>query len=202
MPRRRRIELKIVLETNAIFTDSENHLLRREISELVRNNRGDANLTIQWILPETVLQERSYQMQREAASLLPHLTRLERVTGLSLNITEETIRTKIAESVDRQVSEHRLIVLPASYDRIDWGRLVGDAVNRRPPFERKGEKGFRDALTNRRDIHNSSRRHRDNYNAAVWFSSPTMDSLLNPSEKEWLAEKTCKSWRRPTNFSG
>jgi PIN domain len=141
-----KLQVKIVLDTNAIWTGGENYLLRREMSELVRGNRGDAHLDIQWILPEVVLHERRYQMQREASALLPSLTRLERVIGHPLNITEEVIGERISSAVERQVQEHQLVVQPVSYDHIDWLRLVVDAVYRRPPFEAKSEKGFRDAI--------------------------------------------------------
>ena len=146
--RRRRVELKIVLDTNAIWNDSESDLLRREISELVNNNRGDTHLVIQWTLPDIVLKERTYQMQRAAAKLLPYLQRLERVIGIPLNITEDMTNARIGENVARQVANHQLVIHPASYRDVDWDRVVGDAVNRRPPFELnpKIEKGFRDAI--------------------------------------------------------
>jgi hypothetical protein len=85
-------------------------------------------------------------MRREAFTLLPSLARLEKVIGHPLNITEEIVSKRIAETVDRQVSDHKLTVHKASYNLVDWQRLVGNAVNRRPPFETKGEKGFRDAI--------------------------------------------------------
>ncbi|SRR6266481_161447 len=143
---RQKLQIKVVLDTNAIWTRGESFLLSREMSELVNTNRGDAHVDIQWILPEVVLHERRYQMQREAAALLPSLTRLERVIGHPLNITEEVINDKTSKTVERQVQELQLIVHPASYDHVDWLRLVSDAVNRRPPFEASTEKGFRDAI--------------------------------------------------------
>jgi hypothetical protein len=63
-----------------------------------------------------------------------------------MNITEAVISQRISEAVDRQVADHKLVVRQASYGHVDWQRLVGDAVNRRPPFEIKSEKGFRDAI--------------------------------------------------------
>jgi hypothetical protein len=144
--RRQKLQFKVVLDTNAIWTGGESYLLRREMSDLVDTNRGDAHLAIEWILPEVVLRERLYQMKREAVSLLPSLARLERVIGHPLNITEEVISDRISDAVNRQVQHLQLIVHPASYDRVDWLRLVGDAVDRRAPFEGKSEKGFRDAI--------------------------------------------------------
>jgi hypothetical protein len=144
--RRPKLQFKIVLDTNAIWARGESYLLSREMSELVDTNRGDAHLVIEWILPEVVLNERIYQMQREAVALLPGLTRLERVIGHPMNITEEIISTRISETVDRQVRGHQLIVRSVFYEKIDWIRFVKDAVARRPPFEAKTEKGFRDAI--------------------------------------------------------
>lgn len=151
--RKHKLQLKIVLDANAIWTGSESFLLGREIAELVNSHRGDAHLSIEWILPEVVLGERVYQMQREALNLLPSLAKLERVIGHGLNITEELISRKISESVNQQVQDHQLEVHAAAYDRVDWSRLVGDSINRRPPFEksiadnkRNTEKGFRDAI--------------------------------------------------------
>jgi PIN domain len=144
--RRQKLQLKVVFDTSAIWTIGESYLLRREISDLVDGNRGDAHLVLEWILPEMVMRERIYQMQKEAASLLPAVTRLERVIGHPFNITEEVLQRRITEAVERQITEHLLLIHPASYDRIDWLRLIGDSVSRRPPFDVKSEKGFRDAI--------------------------------------------------------
>lgn len=143
---KQKLQVKIVLDTNAIWTGGESYLLRQEIADLVDANQGDIHLEIEWILPEVVLHERLHQMRREAIALLPSLARLERVIGHPMNITEAVISQRISEAVDRQVTDHKLVVREASYGHVDWQRLVGDAVNRRPPFETKSEKGFRDAI--------------------------------------------------------
>ncbi len=143
---KQKLQVKIVLDTNAIWTGGESYLLRQEIADLVDANQGDIHLEIEWILPEVVLNERLHQMRREAFALLPSLVRLERVIGHPMNITEAVISQRISEAVDRQVADHKLVVRQASYGHVDWQRLVGDALNRRPPFEIKSEKGFRDAI--------------------------------------------------------
>src|SRR6266481_1683781 len=101
MPKRRQqLELKVVLDTNAIFTDSERYLLKKEISELVTNNHGDAHLRVQWLLPAVVIGERTHQMRREAAKLLPALTRLELIIGHPLHVTEATTNARITAIVE------------------------------------------------------------------------------------------------------
>lgn len=143
---KQKLQVKIVFDTNAIWTGGESYLLRQEIADLVGTTREDVHLEIAWILPEVVLHERLHQMFREAIALLPSLARLEKVIGHPLNITEAVVFQRISESVERQIAEHKLVIQQASYANVDWQRLVGDAVNRRPPFELKSEKGFRDAI--------------------------------------------------------
>lgn len=144
--RKQKLQIKIVFDTNAIWTRGESFLLKREMSELVAGNQGDAHLDIEWILPEVVLGERIYQMQLEAIDLLPNLSRLERVIGHPLNITEDIVKARISEAVQRQVEQHQLTIRAARYAEIQWESLVTNAINRIAPFDTKTEKGFRDSL--------------------------------------------------------
>jgi hypothetical protein len=52
---KQKLQVKIVLDTNAIWTGGESYLLRQEIADLVDANQGDIHLEIEWILPEVVL---------------------------------------------------------------------------------------------------------------------------------------------------
>jgi PIN domain len=140
-------ELKVVLDSNAIYNSSESYLLSHEVHDLICESARHADLIITWYLPETVRHERRYQMQRRGRDLVPPIQKLERLLGHNLNITEEIISQRIQEGIDRQIAELKIQILPVDSSKVDWDRIMLDAVYRRPPFASgEKEKGFRDAL--------------------------------------------------------
>jgi hypothetical protein len=141
------LELKVVIDTNALFTGSASNFLRKEVADLISQNSSLPDLTIRWIVPEVVRHERQFQMQQAALQMLPTIERLERLLGHNLNITREILDARVNEAVDRQVQEHGITVQPLSSTDVDWPRVILDASYRRPPFQLgEKEKGFRDAL--------------------------------------------------------
>ncbi len=140
-------ELKVVLDSNAIYNSSESYILSHEVHDLICESARHADLIITWYLPETVRHERQYQMQRRGRDLVPPIQKLERLLGHNLNITEEIISQRIQEGIDRQIAELKIQILPVDSSKVDWDRIMLDAVYRRPPFvSGEKEKGFRDAL--------------------------------------------------------
>jgi hypothetical protein len=86
-------------------------------------------------------------MDSGAASLLPYIRKLERLLGHNLNITEEILRARVSEAIERQTLGLCLETAPVDPAKTNWNRIMADAAFRRPPFEAgKTEKGFRDAL--------------------------------------------------------
>jgi uncharacterized protein (UPF0147 family) len=141
------LELKVVVDTNALFTGSSSNFLRKEVADLMSQNSNLPDLTIRWIVPEVVRHERQFQMQQAALQMLPTIEKLERLLGHNLNITKEILEARVKETVDRQVQEHGITVQPLNSTDVDWPRVILDASYRRPPFQLgEKEKGFRDAL--------------------------------------------------------
>jgi len=105
-------ELKIVLDTSAIFTGSASDLLKAEVVDAIHNNASFPDLTVTWHLPEMVVQERQYQMIRKALELLPAVDKLERLLGHKLNITPEIVKTRVEEAINAQVKSLKISVRP------------------------------------------------------------------------------------------
>jgi hypothetical protein len=136
--------LKVVFDTNALFTRSGSALLSEQVSTIIRQPLAHTDLQITWCLPETVLHERQYQMETACLELLPYIGKLERVLRHNLNTTEDILKTRIKENVHRQIGEANIQVLALDAGQVEWDRLIHDAVYRHPPFERGStEKGFR-----------------------------------------------------------
>ncbi len=143
----RKPELRIVLDTNQLYTGSASDLLRQEIAQLVQDCRRHQDVAFLWYIPEVVRLERRHQMLEAGRQLLPPLQRLERLLGHSLGISEEILTERVGAAIEKQLATLDLKVLPIDTSRVDWRRLIEDAAGRRPPFEPgKHEKGFRDAL--------------------------------------------------------
>ncbi|MDP1924969.1 MAG: PIN domain-containing protein [Thiobacillus sp.] len=140
-------ELRIVLDTNALFTQVASDLVNSETAAMIKENGGHPDLKVSWFLPETVIEERSYQMRDRAASLIPSIEKLERLLGHNLAISRETLDHQVQLAISRNLTQ--LGIKSASLDTglVDWKKLIESAHRREPPFEAgEKEKGFRDAL--------------------------------------------------------
>ena len=139
-------EIKVVFDTDRLYTLSESELVRKDVHDLiVKNNHQDVK--IGWYLPDVVRHERTFQMQKVARKLLPNLERVERLLGHNFGITAALLEKQVEEVVKAKEEELGLTRLELDHSRVDWNRLMLDAVYRRPPFEdNQKEKGFRDAL--------------------------------------------------------
>ena len=143
----RNLELRVVLDTNQLYTGSASDLVRQEVAELAQECRRHQDVVIRWYIPDVVRLERRYQMLEAAQKLLPSVQRLERLLGHGLAISEEILADRVSSAIERQLATLDLQVLPLDPGRVDWPRLIEDAAGRRPPFQAgEHEKGFRDAL--------------------------------------------------------
>jgi hypothetical protein len=141
-----RPELKIVFDSNAIFTQTGSYLLKHEVYEVITNAHDD-DLIIMWYLPEVVRHERQYQLQKQSLELLPHIQKLEKLLGHNLLITDQTLIQRVHEGIEKQISDLRITVLSLDPSSVDWNRLMHHSAYRLPPFSAgEKEKGFRDAL--------------------------------------------------------
>jgi hypothetical protein len=139
-------QLKIVFDTNALFNGSASDLMKADVANLIRGSTYP-DLKLVWYLPSIVRHERQYQMQNKALELLPSIGKMEKLLGHGLNITEEIALEHVEKAITRHQQELSLEDLTLHVSRVDWDRLMSDAVYRRPPFQPGDkEKGFRDTL--------------------------------------------------------
>ena len=140
-------ELKIVFDSNALYTGSASDLLNREVAQLIKENSDHPDLGVVWYLPEIVMHERQYQMLKRGLELLPPIQKLERLLGHNLNITEAIIESRVKETVQNQLKEYGIETFSLNVEDVDWNQVMLSATYRRPPFDPGDkEKGFRDAL--------------------------------------------------------
>jgi hypothetical protein len=100
-----------------------------------------------WYFPEVARDERQYQMQCKAVELLIYINKMEKLLGHNLNITEDIVKRRVEEAIERQIKEFHLNRLGLDVSKVDWDRINRNACYRLPPFEAGDkEKGFRDAL--------------------------------------------------------
>lgn len=142
-----RREIKVVFDTNVIFNSTVHHLLNNETSTFIKENASHTDVVLSWYLPEIVVHERQYQMQRKALDLLPTIQTLEKLLDHILAINEEVLKNKVKENISKQIRENGLKIQKLDTNKVDWNRLINDAAYRSPPFEPgEKEKGFRDSL--------------------------------------------------------
>ena len=149
MPRKKKTkpELKVVFDTNVLLSQVAYNLVRNEVKQLIESNSQHVDLSIRWYLPSIVVDERRYQMQRKAFELLPSITKLERLLGHNLNITEKILRDRVDEAINKQLEELAISILEIDIKDIDWEALIKRSLFRLPPFDPgEKEKGFRDSL--------------------------------------------------------
>lgn len=140
-------ELKVVFDTNVLWTGSASDLLKQEVSELIEANSQHSDLAISWYLPEIVRHERQFQMLTQSLELLPSIQKLERLLGHNLNINEGIIKQRVNEAIESQITKLGINVIRLDTARVEWRDLILNAAYRRPPFSQgPKEKGFRDAL--------------------------------------------------------
>lgn len=141
------LELRVILDTSAIYTGSASDLFRKEIVEIIENYSKLPDLEISWNLPEIVTEERRFQMNKKGLEFIPQINKLEKLLGHNLNITDEIIHTRVSEAINRQIKNYNIREIKIDPEKINWRDLINRSINRLPPFEdSEKEKGFRDAL--------------------------------------------------------
>src|SRR3989304_1055928 len=96
-PKKSKRELRIIFDTNAIFIGTASDLLRKEIVDLIESYSKLPDLTLQWYLPQVVVEERKFQMIKKGKELLPSINKIEKLLGHNLNITEDIIESRVIE---------------------------------------------------------------------------------------------------------
>lgn len=144
--RKSKPKLKVLFETNVLWTKSSYDLIRNEARKLIETNSQHNDLDIEWYMPSVVIREREYQMQRRAYALLPSISELEKLLGHCLNIDNNTLDRQIKEAINTQLSNLKIVTLDFDISKVDWNEIIMRSIYRLPPFEIDKEKGFRDAL--------------------------------------------------------
>jgi hypothetical protein len=139
--------LRVVLDTSAIFTQVAHELVTAEIAQLIQGNSAHPDLKISWHLPETVIEERAFQMKEKAAALLPSIEKVEKLLGLKLAITKDTLDDRVNAAIDSQLLKFNIQVASLDVESVEWRKIITSAVRREAPFQPgEKEKGFRDSL--------------------------------------------------------
>ena len=128
------LELRVVLDTNAIYSAGGGHLLSLEMSELVKGTVSDQHLQVLWFVPDVVLAERHYQINKQVATLQSSVAKLERVLRRPFALKDEEVEQCITASINTQLEEHKLQVCSSDHSRIDRAALIDRAVSRAATF--------------------------------------------------------------------
>lgn len=140
-------ELKVVFDSNAVYSQTGSYLLKNEVYELIQANSQHTDLVLSWQLPEVVRHERQYQLLNQSLGLLPAIEKLEKLLGHNLLITDQIITERVQQGIEKQIKDLNLTVLPTDPAKVDWNKMMFNAAYRNPPFSTgEKEKGFRDAL--------------------------------------------------------
>lgn len=144
-------EIRVVFDTNALYTKVASDLFNHEISELIKLESDRRDIKITWYLPDVVIKERQYQMKKEAKLLEPSLKQWEKLLNINLNLTNEILEKRVEECVLNHIKKYKVQILELDCSKVDWKHLVHRSCFRLLPFspvkEEKGyEKGFRDSL--------------------------------------------------------
>ena len=140
-------ELKVLFDTNILYTQAANDLVKPEVALLVQEHSSYIDHKISWHIPDIVRHERQYQMIKAGMNLVPSINKLEKLLGHNLGINENILEERVKHAVNTQITELNLNIAKIDTARVDWEKLILNAAYRRPPFDPgEREKGFRDAL--------------------------------------------------------
>lgn len=140
-------EVRVVLDTNVLFTAAPHHVMNRDTAETVDRTRAYKDWRVRWYLPEIVRDERRYQMLQEGKKLLKPTATLGNLLSRDLQVPQSELEAGVDETISRQLAEFQVELLALDFPSVDWRAVAHRSVRRLPPFDDgQYEKGFRDAL--------------------------------------------------------
>src|SRR5258708_38240663 len=140
-------ELRVVFDTNPLYTQVPSDLVNAEARKLILDNSSHPDLQIKWIIPEVVISERHYRMREQAEQLLPQFQRINALLGIGLSVTLETLSPRILSVIESEITALNIQRLPLDHARVEWQSILHNSAFRVPPFQPgKNEKRFRDAM--------------------------------------------------------
>jgi hypothetical protein len=143
----KKVSISVILDTNAIYNSTIKHLLNKKIKDLIKLSATFKDVECSWILPKMVLDERKYQMRKDAFTMLERSKKVDDFFERKiLSVDEKKIDRKINQYIRREIKANKIKIISPKVRRINWNALINDSVNRGLPFEKENEKGFRDRL--------------------------------------------------------
>lgn len=140
-------KITVVFDTNVIFTSSDGKFFNNEIVVLLNKLSQNEEIDLTLCLPEVVLNERKYQIEKKAFGLLSSISKLEKLLEWSTDINKETIREQMTVLIQGQIDRYKIQIINIDTSDIDWEDMIHRSCFRLPPFsEGEEEKGFRDAI--------------------------------------------------------
>ncbi|MBE9582704.1 MAG: DUF4935 domain-containing protein [Proteobacteria bacterium] len=144
----------LIPDTNILWHEKKDVCASPEFSKFW-DDYG-AKYEIELVLPDVVKGELLYQHTSSALTTLDRInTQFDNLSSyVSKNykhrVNSKRVRDDVRAKFDSWILSLSAEVVETPVGQIDWGRIVQDAIWRRPPFtedkDKKNEKGFRDAL--------------------------------------------------------
>jgi hypothetical protein len=137
----------IAFDTNLLFVEAENKLIRDAFSEFILERNKIDNPSVTWHLIDVVKAERRYQMLQVALRLLTQVEKVGKLLGKDFGITNRSLEHGVDMVIFQEVKRHNLRIRKLDVELVDWPALIERSTSRDPPFEAgKTEKGFRDSI--------------------------------------------------------
>jgi len=155
MPKPKPPSYTVVVDSNVLYPKDKTELISPKFTDSWRECVGLAELRL--VVPEVVRGERLYQLfsvgekeRRKAESSLKALSKVSGKSGPGILKRVELIEA-VEERFEAWVRENGVSLAATPLDRIDWKRVVHDAIWRDAPFVaptdgKDSEKGFRDCM--------------------------------------------------------
>jgi hypothetical protein len=142
-----RFRIDVVLDTNSIYVAGTDDVIRRPTAELIEKSSKLSDLELNWYLPETVVEERRYQLRNGAKELLGPAKRLRKLLGITFECSADVLDQAVDRLIKDQLGRLGLKTVQLNCTDVNWRQMANAAVRREAPFEHGNtEKGFKDAL--------------------------------------------------------
>lgn len=146
------LERTVILDSNSILSPDDRKLVNPRIEETLRDCRKLYPIGV--FVPRIVLSEVAYRKCISSERLLSKaqhsassLVQILKVETLGESISPPPVRYNLYRQYLNWCRQNNVTVVRVPTEKINWKRLITDAVQRRAPFSQgDSEKGFRDAL--------------------------------------------------------
>ncbi|MBK9577917.1 MAG: DUF4935 domain-containing protein [Fibrobacteres bacterium] len=142
------MEIKVIFDTNILHTTLSHQLINTAARQFIASNSSREGISVVWVVPRIVVEERRFQMTRKGVELLQPLEKLQKLLGHDLNITPKIIDNRIDDAIQDEIQRNGITIADHDVSRIDLQDAITRSVRRLPPFEASetSEKGFRDYI--------------------------------------------------------